>query len=247
MSLISGIRIMNTNTGTANLPVEFGTVLPFIFPAYQNFQIDTPNLLDTFRTAYNGANYSLTPQKVFGKDYAEEFRQRTAGSGSKFQYTGSSQQIMRNAGQYFHKKGTYTPKRGDIAIWTRAGDPAHGHVGIVTKVEGDNVWITEGNSGNRVKTNKYSLSQLMKNSGSRPFNGFIDAHGWLGSNVALKAAQVAEAEQAKGVVESSTRGGGSNDSADIARYKRGAHNSAQWCGYFTSYCFTDGQNLNTLA
>lgn len=192
-------------------------------------------------------NFDSLNNLSFGKDYAAEFSQKVAGSGSKFQYTASSQQIMRNAGQYFYKKGTYTPKRGDIAIWTNAKNRAQGHVGIVTKVEGDSVWITEGNSGNAVKTIKYSLSKLMSNSGSRPLNGFIDAHSWLGSDVALKAAQRAEIEENKGVVESSRRGGGSNDSADIRRYKRGAKNSAQWCAYFTSYCFTDGQNLNALA
>ena len=83
----------------------------------------------------------------------------------------------------------------------------------------------------------------MSNAGSRPFNGFIDAHSWLGSDQALKAAKRAEIEEAKGVVESDTRGGGSNDSADIRRYKRGAINNHQWCAYFTSYCFTDGQNI----
>ena len=87
----------------------------------------------------------------------------------------------------------------------------------------------------------------MSNSGSRPFNGFIDAHSWLGSDVALKAAKRAEIEKNKGVVESSTKGGGSNDSVDIRRYKRGEKNSNQWCAYFTSYCFTDGQNLSAIA
>lgn len=192
-------------------------------------------------------NFGSLNNLSFGKDYAAEFSQKVAGSGSKFKYTASSQQIMRNAGQYFHKKGTYTPKRGDIAIWTKTSSPAHGHVGIVTKVEGDSIWITEGNSGNAVKTNKYSLSKLMSNSGSRPLNGFIDAHSWVGSDVALNAAKRAEIEKDKGVVESSTRGGGSNDSADIRRYKRGAKNNDQWCAYFTSYCFTDGQNLNAVA
>lgn len=192
-------------------------------------------------------NFGSLNKLSFGKDYAAEFGQKVAGSGSKFKYTASSQQIMHNAGQYFHKKGTYTPKRGDIAIWTKTSSPGQGHVGIVTKVEGDTIWITEGNSGNAVKTNKYSLSKLMSNSGSRPLNGFIDAHSWLGSDVALNAAKRAEIEKDKGVVESSTRGGGSNDSPDIRRYKRGAKNSDQWCAYFTSYCFTDGQNLNAVA
>lgn len=242
MSLICGIaKFCNINTTYSTMGLNNTSMcvpFPFLetpmFPAYQSFKIETPNYYELFRN-------SFTPQNVFGRDYAQDFRQRTVGSGSKFQYTASSQQIMRNAGQYFHKKGTYRPQRGDIAIWTKAGDPAHGHVGIVTKIEGDNVWITEGNCGNAVKTVKYSLSKLMKNTGSRPFNGFVDAHSWLGSDVALKAAQIAETEQAKGVKETSN-----NDSVDIARYKRGAHNSQQWCAYFTSYCFTDGQKLNAL-
>lgn len=186
---------------------------------------------------------NTTAKDFWGKDYAEEYKQKAAGSTiSKFQYTASSQQIMRNAGQYFHKKGTYTPKRGDIAIWTSKSNPAQGHVGIVTKVEGDTIWITEGNSGNAIKTNKYSLSKLMSNSGNRPLNGFVDAHSWLGSAVALKAAEIAEIEESKGIVESSK-----NDSSDIRKYKRGAKDSQPWCASFTSYCFTDGQNLRASA
>lgn len=178
----------------------------------------------------------------------EKSQQRINVSNSKFRYTASSQQIMHDAGSYFHKKGTYTPRRGDIAIWTKKGDPAHGHVGIVKKIEGDTVWIIEGNSGNAVSIKKYSISRdLMSNAGSRPFNGFIDAHNWLGSDTALKAIEVAEREEAKGVVESCTRGGGSNDSTDIRKYKRGAIDNNQWCASFTSYCFTDGQHLTLTA
>lgn len=237
MGLVKGL---STYTQTPYLSTGLsGDYIPFpqIFPMIQN-----SSLYDIYKNALAQGNYSLTAGNPWGINYTSNSGQRTAESGSKFQYTASSQQIMHNAGQYFHKKGTYTPQRGDIAIWTKKNDPAHGHVGIVTKVEGDNVWITEGNSGNAVKTVKYSLSKLMKDSGSRPFNGFVDAHSWLGSDVALKAAKTAETEQAKGVKETSN-----NDSVDIARYKRGAHNSAPWCANFTSYCFTDGQNLNALA
>lgn len=237
MSLVSGLAL-TLNQGYSTDAFN-GASIPLNNP----FQLNSTSLYDIYKASFNNSYNAFTPEKVFGKDYAEDFRQKTAGSGSKFQYTASSQQIMRNAGSYFHKKGTYTPKRGDIAIWTKTADPAHGHVGIVTKVEGDTVWITEGNSGNAVKTNKYSLSKLMSNAGSRPFNGFIDAHSWLGSDVALNAAKRAEIEKNKGVVESNTSGGGSNDSVDIRRYKRGAKNNHQWCAYFTSYCFTDGQDI----
>lgn len=230
-------------------------------PMYNALYTNVPYPNYGLNNMYNPINmnmFSLINQAPFEFDRSEEAKPsnqasdnnnintstyNTAGSGGKFSYTASSQQIMRNAGKYFHKKGTYTPKRGDVAIWTKKGDAAHGHVGIVTKIEGDTVWITEGNCGNAVRTKKYSLSNLMSNAGSRPFNGFIDAHSWLGSDVALKAAKRAEIEKAKGVVEINK----SNDSVDIRRYKRGAKNSHQWCAYFTSYCFTDGQNLNATA
>lgn len=237
MSLVSGIALtlkQGYSTDAFN-----GASIPLNNP----FQLNSTSLYDIYKVSFNNSYNAFTPEKVFGKDYAEGFRQKTAGSGSKFKYTGSSQEIMRNAGSYFHKKGTYTPQRGDIAIWTKKGDSAHGHVGIVTRVEGDTVWIVEGNSGNAVKTNKYSISKdLMSNIGSRPFNGFIDAHSWLGSNVALKAAEVAENEERKGVLEI----GSSNDSIDIRRYKLGQQNNNQWCGYFVSYCFTNGQNLRLM-
>ena len=252
MSFLRGIKVPNINnsllnTNTIMLAYDNNTLTQApILPNPFSLNADPKLCMGLFNLDSLSKIGSLN-NLSFGKVYAEEFRQNIAGSGSKFKFTASSQQIKQNAGQYFHKKGTYTPKRGDIAIWTKTNDPAHGHVGIVTKVEGDTIWITEGNSGNAVKTNKYSLSKLMKNSGSRPLNGFIDAHSWLGSDVALKAAQRAEFEKSKGVVESSTRGGGSNDSPDIRKYKRGAINHDQWCAYFTSYCFTDGQNLNAIA
>lgn len=258
MSFLRGIKVPNINnsllnTNTIMLAYDNNTLTqapilpnPFSLNADPKLCMGLFNLASLSQIGSINQNSSLN-NLSFGKDYAEEFRQNVTGSASKFKYTASSQQIKQNAGQYFHKKGTYTPKRGDIAIWTKINDPAHGHVGIVTKVEGDTIWITEGNSGNAVKTNKYSLSKLMRNSGSRPLNGFIDTRNWLGPNVALKAAQIAEIEESKGVVESSTRGGGSNDSPDIRKYKRGAINHDQWCAYFTSYCFTDGQNMNAIA
>lgn len=233
MSLVSGIALA-ANQGYSTDAFN-GASIPLNNP----FQLNSTSLYDIYKASFNNSYNAFTPEKVFGKDYAEDFRQKTAGSGSKFQYTASSQQIMRNAGSYFHKKGTYTPQRGDIAIWTNVGDADHGHVGVVTKVEGDTVWITEGNtSKGRLKTNTYSISKKLM--GEARFNGFIDAHSWLGSDVALKAAKVAEIEESKGVVEI---GGNSNDSVDIRRYKRGAKNNHQWCAYFTSYCFTDGQDI----
>ena len=252
MSFLRGIKVPNINnsllnTNTIMLAYDNNTLTQApILPNPFSLNADPKLCMGLFNLDSLSKIGSLN-NLSFGKDYAEEFRQNIAGSGSKFKYTASSQQIKQNAGQYFHKKGTYTPKRGDIAIWTKTNDPAHGHVGIVTKVEGDTIWITEGNSGNAVRTNKYSLSKLMKNSGSCPLNGFIDAHSWLGSNIALKAAQIAEVEESKGVVESNTRGGGSNDSRRIQDYKGGVKDNLPWCASFTSFCYTNAQNMNAIA
>lgn len=157
-----------------------------------------------------------------------------------FNYTGSSQAIKNEAGEYFHNKGTYKPKRGDIAIWTNTDNPSFGHIGIVTEITPTRITIIEGNSGNRVKKNIYTIDNLNK---TARFSGFIDMSSWSTPERAEKAAKVAEKEEAKGVKEINS----SNDSPDIRRYKLGAKNNDAWCAYFTSYCFYDGQKQIALA
>ncbi|MDE5780551.1 MAG: peptidoglycan-binding protein [Lachnospiraceae bacterium] len=55
--------------------------------------------------------------------------------------------------------GSYTPQAGDIIYFKDSGtSAATNHVGIVTKYSGSTVYTIEGNSGNKVAENSYSIS-----------------------------------------------------------------------------------------
>ncbi len=95
-----------------------------------------------------------------------------------FGYTGSSQEIKRkaiNAGHYAKKNSGYTPKRGDVAMWTKTAST--GHVGIVTQVYADGSFDTiEGNSKNAVTKHHYKSQSSV----SGTFDGFVKMNEWLG-------------------------------------------------------------------
>lgn len=89
---------------------------------------------------------------------------------------------------------------------------------------------------NNFKFNFSPNTNFNNNSASKVYKRSALVSG-LTSNRALNAVKVAEAELAKGVKEDCRN----NDSRDIRRYKKGAINNHQWCCYFASYCFGDGQ------
>ncbi|MBS5322335.1 MAG: lysozyme family protein [Lachnospiraceae bacterium] len=53
--------------------------------------------------------------------------------------------------------GSYVPKAGDIIFFIWSGDTETNHVGIVERVENGVVYTVEGNSGDKVATNSYSV------------------------------------------------------------------------------------------
>ena len=106
--------------------------------------------------------------------------EQALGKDMPFSYTASSQRIKRQAekaGKYANKNSGYTPKVGDLAVWTNTDDPEHGHVGVITGVTSNSVKVTEGNtSSGSVKTNTYSIDKL--NSTAR-FNGYVKMNEWV--------------------------------------------------------------------
>ena len=99
-------------------------------------------------------------------------------AGAKpFSYTGSSQSIKsqaQGAGYYAYKNAGYTPKSGDLAVWTNSN--SKGHIGVVEKVYADGSFDTiEGNSSNSVKRNHYKS----QSSAGSSFNGFVKMNEWL--------------------------------------------------------------------
>lgn len=103
-----------------------------------------------------------------------------AGQGSSnrdtFGFDGSTQSVKRkaiNAGYYAYKNSGYTPKKGDLAMWTKSASA--GHVGIVTEVYADGSFdVIEGNSGNAVRKHHYASQSSVGST----FNGFVKMSEW---------------------------------------------------------------------
>ena len=103
---------------------------------------------------------------------------RGQGSNNKstFGFDASTQSIKRkaiNAGCYASKNSGYTPRVGDLAMWTKSA--SKGHVGIVTKVYADGSFdVIEGNSGNKVAKHHYKSQSSVGST----FNGFVKMNEW---------------------------------------------------------------------
>lgn len=107
-----------------------------------------------------------------------------AGQGSSnrdtFGFDGSTQSVKRkaiNAGYYAYKNSGYTPKKGDLAMWTKSAST--GHVGIVSEVYPDGSFdVIEGNSGNAVRKHHYASQSSVGST----FNGFVKMSEWTESS-----------------------------------------------------------------
>ena len=80
-----------------------------------------------------------------------------------------------------------------------------------------------------------------KNYFSNSNNDYSSSYN-LSNDKVSNALQIARAELNKGVHETSK-----NDSIDIRKYKNGAANDSQWCGYFVSYLYGSGQGSSNLS
>lgn len=107
------------------------------------------------------------------------------GQGSSndktFGYNASTQEIKRKAeaaGCYATKNSGYTPRVGDLAMWSKT--QWTGHVGIVTKVYKDGSFdVVEGNSNNNKVEKIHYKSQ---NDVGSSFNGFVKMNEWMNGN-----------------------------------------------------------------
>lgn len=70
--------------------------------------------------------------------------------------------LWKKRGLFQERSSGYIPKPGDLIyfVWT-PGDSGSDHVGIVESSDGKNVYTIEGNSGDAVKQNVYSLSSQL--------------------------------------------------------------------------------------
>ncbi len=103
-------------------------------------------------------------------------RGQGSNNNDTFGFDGSTQSVKRkaiDAGCYAYKNTGYTPKKGDLAMWTKSA--SSGHVGIVSEVYADGSFdVIEGNSGNAVRKHHYKS----QNSVGPTFNGFVKMSEW---------------------------------------------------------------------
>lgn len=106
-----------------------------------------------------------------------------AGQGSSnndtFGFDGSTQNVKckaDNLGYYARKNTGYTPKVGDLAMWTKSA--TSGHVGIVSAVYADGSFdVIEGNSGkntDRIVKHHYTSQSSVGST----FDGFVKMSEW---------------------------------------------------------------------
>ena len=69
-----------------------------------------------------------------------------SGYATKIQPALAARAIVRNITKAGGTKSR-VPSVGSVALWARGAVPWHGHVGIVSRIEGDRVWVIEGNIG----------------------------------------------------------------------------------------------------
>ncbi|MBR1907504.1 CHAP domain-containing protein [bacterium] len=101
---------------------------------------------------------------------------QNSNNSKTFGYTASSQDIKQKAikaGYYSTVESGYTPVAGDIAVWTNKGESAHGHVGIVSKVNPDGSFeVIEGNCGDKVQ-------KVRRTRNTANLAGFVRMNEWL--------------------------------------------------------------------
>lgn len=112
--------------------------------------------------------------------YGLDIAKRLLGVFTNYTPTGSN--AFKQRGTYF-KRGTGTPKRGDVVYFYSSAKKRIGHVGIVWKVSGSTVYTIEGNTsgastlvtnGGGVKKKSYSLSSTYIDGYGRPDYTILD-------------------------------------------------------------------------
>ena len=97
---------------------------------------------------------------------------------------GRSQTVKRQAqahGYFSNANSGYTPKVGDLAIWSHKTNPDLGHIGIVTKVYSDGSYdVTEGNRDDKISVVHYN-SQRASDADlkTKRFSGFVRMEDYL--------------------------------------------------------------------
>ncbi|MBQ8227442.1 MAG: CHAP domain-containing protein [Clostridia bacterium] len=113
-------------------------------------------------------------------------------------------------GQYFKKSG-FTPKAGDLIFFNWSGGSTAKHIGIVTGVSGNNVYVVEGNTGSsqgyraEAKTRKKNASYILGY--ARP--AYNDGSTYVGS---YSFAAYAASKYGSGSYSSGSSGSGSSTS-----------------------------------
>jgi uncharacterized protein (TIGR02594 family) len=102
---------------------------------------------------------------------------RSDGVGGTAMALNFESQFQRAGAYHSFRSSSRVPQSGDVVVFSRgAPGSGQGHVGIVESVEGDRVTLIEGNSGDAVRRNTYSLSALRAGAnGARGFGSVDEA------------------------------------------------------------------------
>ena len=98
MSLVSGIAL------AAYQGYSTGTFKGASMPLNNPFQLNSTSLYDIYKASFNNSYNAFTPEKVFGKDYAKDFEEKTentrttlpAGSLTSLGYNAQKGQKLAN-------------------------------------------------------------------------------------------------------------------------------------------------------
>lgn len=111
-----------------------------------------------------GFSYRVDWCAIFMSWCADQAGLITAGDFPRYAVVGDGAQWFINHSKWQYApyyNGSYTPQSGDIVFFSWSADPTIrelDHTGIVEYVDGTTVHTIEGNSGDRVKRQSYSLS-----------------------------------------------------------------------------------------
>jgi len=81
-----------------------------------------------------------------------------SGAVPKYSYCQTGMEWFQDAGRFQPAHGSYTPKPGDIVFFDWEGDGHVDHTGIVEYVKGGELHTIEGNNGDAVRRDNYSLN-----------------------------------------------------------------------------------------
>ncbi len=121
---------------------------------------DATGRIRTYRTAVTGAGEDPDAAEPWCADFASWVRKQAGvpfgKDGTGEDHTVAMVKYAKQEGTW-HARAGYTPKPGDLVLFSFRGDSNVDHVAVVTKVANGRVYTIGGNEQDRVKASNYRL------------------------------------------------------------------------------------------